>query len=285
MRAAVLGSPISHSLSPLLHRAGYAALGLAWQYDAREVVPAELPAFLDGLDDQWAGLSLTMPLKQTVLPLLGSVSALVTVTGAANTVLLRDGQRHGHNTDVAGIVAALREAGLTSARRGVVLGGGATAASALAALSELGCTVAEVRVRSLDRAQPLLAVAEQLGISLELSLLTADGLSAGLLGGDAADREAVAGGEVVINTTPAGALDALLPPARPAPVLGLAAPPVLLDVVYHPWPTPLAALFASRGATVVPGLAMLLHQAAAQVELMTGLPAPLEAMRSALAGR
>src|SRR5438128_2367522 len=105
MRAAVLGSPIGHSLSPVLHRAAYAALGLDWTYDAFEVTPEELPAYLDGLDLTWGGLSLTMPLKQAVLPLLHHRAPLVEGTGSANTVVLRDGERFGHNTDVEGISA------------------------------------------------------------------------------------------------------------------------------------------------------------------------------------
>ncbi|MGB8652666.1 MAG: shikimate dehydrogenase, partial [Mycobacteriales bacterium] len=138
MRAAVLGSPIGHSLSPVLHRAAYAALGLQdWTYDAIEVLPEGLASFLDGLGPEWAGLSLTMPLKQAVLPLLTSASELVGITGAANTVVLRDGERVGHNTDVEGMVAALREAGVASCDRAAVIGAGATAASALAALHEL----------------------------------------------------------------------------------------------------------------------------------------------------
>src|SRR5690348_2105954 len=145
MRAAVLGSPIAHSLSPLLHRAAYRALGLEdWTYDAVEIRSGELGAFLDGLAAEepgpaghWAGLSLTMPLKQEVLPLLATRSPLVETTGAANTVLLRDGQRDGHNTDVHGIIAALRGAGVDRVDRAAVIGAGATAASAIVALHEL----------------------------------------------------------------------------------------------------------------------------------------------------
>lgn len=263
MRAAVLGSPIGHSLSPALHRAAYAALGLPWEYDAVDVVPADLRAFLDGLGPEWAGLSLTMPLKQAVLPLLTTCSHLAVATGAANTVVLHDGERHGHNTDVAGIVEALREAGLTTATRGAVLGGGATAASAVAALAALGCSSVHAFVRAPGRAGPLREAAERLGVTLLVAPLKPRLLSEPL--------------DVVVSTTPAGALDAL------ARVVELPEqPPLLLDVVYDPWPTPLAAAFARAHATVVPGAALLLHQAAAQVELMTGQPAPVEAMRAAL---
>ena len=267
MRAAVLGSPIAHSLSPVLHRAAYDALGLAWTYDAIEVLPADLASFVGSLDATWAGLSLTMPLKQTVLPLLDSASKLVVGTGAANTVLLLGGECRGENTDVAGIVEALREAGVSSVAQSVVLGGGATAASAVAALQQLGDPAPTVLVRSALRAGPLLAAAARLGAQPVLGPLTARALTLAL-------AEPVT---VVISTAPAGALDAL--------AVELTLPddvPTLLDVVYAPWPTVLGSAYARAGGTVVGGAAMLLHQAAAQVELMTGRMAPLEAMRAAL---
>ena len=250
----MLGRPIGHSLSPRLHRAAYAALGLAWTYDAVECDASELPAFLDGLDETWGGLSLTMPLKQVVLPLLDSVSDLARDVAAANTVVLRDGRREGHNTDVEGIVAALRESGVTSIRRPVVLGGGATARSALAALRALDAASPVLVVRS----EPVetLAAAHRLGLRPTVAPLTA-----GVL--DDCD--------LLISTLPPGAADVLAPAVRDVPAL--------LDVVYDSWPTPLAA---ACSGVVVSGAAMLLHQAAAQVELMTGCPAPLESMRSAL---
>ncbi|MCA1712619.1 MAG: shikimate dehydrogenase [Actinobacteria bacterium] len=242
MRAAVLGSPIGHSLSPALHRAAYAELGLDWTYDAIEVTAPDLPAFLAGLDGTWAGLSLTMPLKQAVLPLLGSRSSLVDEVGAANTVLLP--ARHGENTDVGGIVDALAAVGVQSVSRAVVLGGGATARSALAALRLLGCLdpVAVVRTpRDLPSRQVTWS------------------------------PDVLADCELLISTLPAGAADAFAPYVRDVPVL--------LDVVYDPWPTAIAS--ACRGL-VVPGSAMLLHQAAAQVSLMTGRKPPLAAMAAAL---
>ncbi|HEU0101157.1 MAG TPA: shikimate dehydrogenase, partial [Mycobacteriales bacterium] len=134
----MVGTPVAHSLSPALHGAAYAALGLPWTYGRVELAPADLPGFLAGLGPEWAGLSLTMPLKQTVLPLLDDVSELAAATGVANTMVLDGRGRHGDNTDVAGIVVALREAGVTRVQRAVVLGAGATAVSALAALGQLG---------------------------------------------------------------------------------------------------------------------------------------------------
>ena len=195
-----------------------------------------------------------MPLKQVVLPLLDDVSQLARDVTAANTVVLRDGRREGHNTDVAGILAALRESDVTRVRRPVVLGGGATARSALAALAALEAHEPLLVVRS----EPVetLAAAERLGLRPTVVPLA---------------RDVVDGCDLLISTLPPGAADAL------APFVGRV--PALLDVVYDPWPTPLAA--ACPGV-VVSGATMLLHQAALQVELMTGHPAPLEAMRAAL---
>lgn len=253
MRAGVLGRPIAHSLSPALHRAAYAALGLDWTYDAIDCGAEDLPAFLDGLGPEWAGLSLTMPLKQAVLPLLDSVSDLARDVAAANTVVLRDGKRHGENTDVHGIVAALAEAGVTSVQRAVVLGGGATARSALAALRSLGCLEPVLVVRS----EPVdtLAAAQRLGVRPTV----------------VRDLD-VRGCDLLISTLPAGAADRFAP--------YVADVPTLLDVVYDPWPTPLAA---ACGGVVVSGASMLLHQAALQVELMTGSKAPLGVMARAAA--
>jgi shikimate dehydrogenase len=253
-RAAVLGRPVAHSLSPALHRAGYAALGLDWRYDAVDLGPDELPGFLDGLGPEWAGLSLTMPLKQAVLPLLDEIEPLAADVAAANTVVLAGGRRVGHNTDVAGIVAALAECGITSVRRSVVLGGGATARSALAALEQLGDRQPRLAVRS--HPADTLAAAARLGVEPEVVPLS---------------PAALGGCDLVVSTLPAGAADALA--AHVADV------PALLDVVYGSGPTPLAR--ACRGV-VVAGQLMLLHQAAAQVTLMTGRAAPLAAMRAAL---
>ena len=163
-RAAVLGSPIEHSLSPVLHTAAYAALGLAhWSYTAIECDEAGLPALIASCDGQWAGLSLTMPLKRAVLPLLDRTEPLAVEAGGANTVVFAGGERHGYNTDVPGMVAALAEAGVTAPPGGTILGAGATACAALAALRATGLTSAVVLVRDRARAGDLLAAAGRLG--------------------------------------------------------------------------------------------------------------------------
>jgi len=270
-RAAVLGTPIRHSLSPVLHRAAYAALGLdRWSYEAVEVGEADLPAFVDGLDASWAGLSLTMPLKRVALEIADSVSPLAEATGAANTLVLGPEGRRADNTDVRGIVQALREVGVREVERAVVLGAGGTAQAALAALVELGVSAPVVLVREPRRAGELREAAERLDVRPEVR---------GLLTGADTDTEAAArvlgGADVVVSTLPAGAGDALAG-ARWKP--GSA----VLDVVYAPWPTALAAGAAVGGCRIASGLDMLLHQAVEQVALMTGLPGPVDAMRTAL---
>ncbi|NMI01020.1 shikimate dehydrogenase [Pseudonocardia acidicola] len=266
-RAAVLGSPIRHSLSPVLHGAAYAALGLdGWSYDAHECDEAGLPGFVDALGPEWAGLSLTMPLKRVALQVADRVCPLAEATGAANTLVLGPGGRLAENTDVIGIVAALREAGAGRAGRAVVLGAGGTAQAALAALRELGTDDPLVLVRDTARAGELQAAADRLGVSPTVRAALTDPARAAAELADA---------DVVISTLPAGAADALA-------AASWSPSTTVVDVIYAPWPTAFAAGAAAAGCTVVSGLAMLLHQAVAQVELMTGRPGPVEAMRAAL---
>jgi shikimate dehydrogenase len=251
-RAAVLGSPIAHSLSPVLHRAAYRRLGLdGWSYGAFDVGEAALPDFVAGLDPAaWAGLSLTMPLKRAVIPLLDTVAETARTVHAVNTLVLRaDGSRHGENTDVPGLVAALAERGVASVPSATLLGGGATAASTLAALAAVTGGPVDVYARSLERSAQLRGLAESLG--LEARLLPWDEAAKGL---DA---------PLVVNTTPSGAADALVGAVPHAAG-------TLFDVLYHPWPTPLAGAWERAGGIVLGGLDLLIHQAALQVELMTG---------------
>ncbi|MFD7244919.1 shikimate dehydrogenase [Streptomyces massasporeus] len=262
-RAAVLGSPIAHSLSPVLHRTAYQELGLVgWTYDRFEVDEAGLPAFLETLDAEWAGLSLTMPLKRAVIPLLDEISETAASVDAVNTVVrTEDGRRIGDNTDIPGMVAALREHGIEEVDSAAVLGAGATASSALAALSRICPGEIAVYVRSESRATEMRQWAERLGVAVRVA--------------DWADAEQALRAPLVISTTPAGVTDAL---ARSVPER----PAALFDVLYDPWPTDLAARWSAYGGAVVSGLDLLVHQAVLQVEQMTGLaPAPLDAMRKA----
>ncbi|MET7860199.1 shikimate dehydrogenase [Streptomyces sp. NPDC005318] len=262
-RAAVLGSPIAHSLSPVLHRAAYAELGLShWSYDRFDVDEAGLPGFVEGLDASWAGLSLTMPLKRAIIPLLDSVSATASSVEAVNTVVFtEDGRRVGDNTDIPGMVAALRERGVEKTESAAVLGAGATASSALAALSEICTGPVTAYVRSRERGDEMRGWGERLGVDVRIA--------------DWADVQQALHAPLVIATTPAGTTDALTG-AVPA------TPGTLFDVLYEPWPTGLAAAWSARSGAVVGGLDLLVHQAVLQVEQMTGCsPAPVAAMRQA----
>ncbi len=263
-RAAVLGCPIQHSLSPVVHRVAYAALGLTdWRYEAFECDEAALPTFVERLGPEWAGLSLTMPLKRAALTVADEVSPLASAVGAANTLVLGQpgGRSRAENTDVAGILAALREAGLDRVGAAVILGAGGTAQAALAALRELGEAAPAVLVRDPARTGDLRAAADRLGVQPAIS-------------GGLPDR-AVPEADVVISTLPPGAADSLSSQRW-------SSRPVVLDVVYAPWPTPLAAAALAAGCRIVSGLAVLLHQAVEQVELMTGHSAPIAPMRDAL---
>jgi shikimate dehydrogenase len=284
VRAAVLGSPVAHSLSPVLHSAAYAALKLTWwRYEAIECDEAGLSPLLDRCGPDWAGLSLTMPLKRTVLPLLDRIDPLAAEVGAANTVLFAAAQRLGYNTDVPGMVRALAEhgvvaplpkAGTASEDAGrdsavevgpaLILGGGATACAALAALRDLGERSVAVAVREPARAAGIIAAAERLGMDLQLRPF---------------DTVSLSGARLIVSTVPADAANRIagaLGDVRPGPE-------VVFDVSYHPWPSALGHAAQQAGAVVVDGFELLLQQAALQVELMTGRPAPLAEMR--VAGR
>ena len=264
VRAAVLGSPIAHSLSPTLHTAAYRALGLrGWSYQAIECDQRRLPGLLASLGPDWAGLSLTMPLKRAVLPLLDDADPLVTDTGAANTVILRAGRRAGYNTDVAGIATAMRTAGVTPAGNVVIIGSGATACSALAAMRGAGLEEVTVAVRAVPRAEHLAGVALRLGVHVRLVEL----------------GSALAGTpfDLIVSTVPPNAADPVAGQLEAGTVTARA----VFDVGYDPWPTRLGAAAMAAGSVVIAGFVMLVHQAALQVVLMTGKPAPVAAMRAA----
>jgi len=269
-RAAVLGSPVAHSLSPVLHRAGYRELGLTgWSYDAIACDEQALPGFLGSLGPDWAGLSLTMPLKRAVLPLLDDAEQLALDVGAANTVLLHGGRRRGYNTDVPGMVTALRQAGVTTDGNALILGSGATACSALAALRETGASDISVAVRSRPRAEPLRAVAGRLGLEVRLIQL---GAAPGA--GDGLGR---ARWQLLISTVPAVGAATVASQIT----AGIVQADAVFDVVYDPWPTALAEAAGAAGQHVISGYELLVHQAVGQFELMTDRQAPVAAMRAA----
>lgn len=270
-RAAVLGAPIAHSLSPVLHRAAYAELGLEWTYDAVECSPERLPGLLDELDESWVGLSLTMPLKRTVLPLLDDVSPLAAAVGAANTVIFGGRRRQGDNTDVGGFLDTLAGHGMHRPRSAIVLGAGATASSALAGLSELGLGEASVVVRDPARTRDLRAAAERLGVGAHVRTF--------------ADLPELLPVDLLVSTLPSGAADGVadvFASGGRGRTPGTWSSMIVLDVCYDPWPTRLASAAEAAGQRVAGGFDLLLYQAVRQVRLMTGLrDIPVEAMRAA----
>lgn len=261
MRCAVLGLPIAHSLSPALHRAAYARLGLDWTYEAIEVDSAGLSRFIDGLDESWRGLSLTMPLKRTVVSLVDQLDTWAQLSGAANTVVLEERRRLGFNTDVPGALAALAERVQEPVRSAVVIGGGATATSVLLALAERGCTTARVLVRDPARAAETVAAVAAHPRAPVVSVDT-------LVGSGPLEAD------IVVSTVPATA-------QTPELLAACAGVRTVFEVVYDPWPTPLAQAAVDSGRVLVAGLDLLAHQAVLQVQLMTGRSVPVELLREA----
>lgn len=269
-RAYVLGHPIAHSLSPALHRAAYAYLGEAnLEYDRRDTLPEDLPAIMRGVRNPAgteeapyiAGLSVTMPLKTAVIQYCDELSETARVTGAVNTVYPRGEKVLGDNTDVIGIVNALLHAGLKpnpERDEPAVIGGGATAISALTALHQLGYRHASVYARSLHKLGDLQAVAERLGVQLEQVSLA-----------DLPQNLAERGHHPVVSTLPAHAADDWAPQLADPAGASATHRPVLLDVAYNPWPSVLASVWEASGGAVVSGLEMLLYQAVEQVLLFT----------------
>jgi shikimate dehydrogenase len=266
--AAVLGSPIEHSLSPRLHRAAYEWLGLSWTYDAVDVTAPALPQFLAGLGPEWVGLSLTMPLKEAVLPLLDEVEPAALLTRAVNTVVLESGRRLGFNTDIDGLVDVLRRHRFAAGTPALVLGGGATARSAVAALARVGASRVTVVTRRASAGADLVALGADLG---------QDVVARGWADAVPLLREAAGAADLVVSTVPLGATDDL---AVPGPL-----PPnaLLVDVLYESWPTPLGQAWAAAGGTAVGGRDLLVAQALEQVRLMTGEPVPADVLWAALA--
>jgi shikimate dehydrogenase len=253
-RLAVLGSPIAHSLSPALHRAAYGVLRLDWQYDAIEIDTVGLPAFIESCTGDWRGLSLTMPLKRDVVRLLDVADPFAELTGAANTVFFEQHRGRsrllGFNTDVFGITQALGDAGVQRVTTVRMLGAGATAASALVAVAQLGARRVVVSARSPQKLIALIELGDVLGVDVHAARP------------DEADDGLIP--EVVISTLPGGARHDF----RFGEGTRRAA--LLLDVAYDPWPSELAATWLETGGRVVPGIEMLVNQALMQVRIFVG---------------
>ena len=253
----MLGSPIAHSRSPQLHLAAYRALGLdGWTYDRIECTADELSGVVGSFGPEWVGVSVTMPGKFAALRFADERTARAELVGSANTLVRSQAGWRADNTDIDGVKGALgRVAG-----RAAVLGSGGTAPAAVVGLAELGVQDILVIARNPERAAALLALGPKLGVDIRWIEL---------------GPAAVVDVDVVVSTIPADVA------AQHADTV--AATPLLLDAIYDPWPSPLAAAVEAAGGRVISGLQMLLHQAFTQVEQFTGLPAPTEAMRAAVA--
>ena len=273
-RAAVLGSPVEHSRSPDLHRAAYAALGLTgWTYDRIETTAQTLPRIVGGSGPEWIGFSVTMPAKKAALAFADERSERAEQVGSANTLVRTARGWRADCTDIDGMAGALREAGLGAtgldtagpgASRAVLLGAGGTALPSVAALADAGIAEVTVVARSAERAREVLDLCGVLGLRASVvDFAPGDDL-----------RRACDAADVTVSTVPAAGAATV--------AASVAGTPRLVDAIYDPWPTPLAAAVAAAGGTVVGGQVMLLNQAYSQVEQFTGLPAPRAAMAAAL---
>jgi shikimate dehydrogenase len=264
LNAGVLGQPVAHSLSPVLHEAGYRARGLTqWRYAAHEVSAGGLVRFVAGLDGTWRGLSLTMPLKEAAFDVADSVGETARLTRSINTLVRnKDLGWDAHNTDIAGIAKALE--GADHAGTATIIGSGATARSAAAALASLGVQEVVVAARNTSAAAEVVEV------------LTASGSSGRAVG---LEHWADVPTRLVVSTVPR---DASYPVGELLHETGSRfTGATLLDVIYQDWPTPLARDANRFGMTIRSGLDMLVHQAAEQFDLFTGKRAPLAEMFAA----
>lgn len=252
---AVIGHPAQHSLSPAMHRAAYAALGLDWDYQLHDVAPDRLDDFVRGLDASWRGLSVTMPHKEAIIA-FGTPDEVVTLTGAANTLVLGD-QPTVHNTDVAGVVNAVR---LQRDRLETVtiIGNGATARSGLVGVARLGARRVTVLARRPERATGMVELGRAVGV--EVAVLPLD--------------QSPPAADLLFSTIPTSGVR-----EHAGRLAGTAA--LLFDAVYDPWPTPLGQAAEATGTPILSGLHLLAGQAVDQVRLMTGLGIDLDTLLQA----
>jgi shikimate dehydrogenase len=282
----VIGDPVAHSLSPLLHNTAFAAMGIDWVSVGFPVRPGRVGEAITGASALGVrGLSVTMPHKDDVAALVHHRTALADLLGAVNCLIRGDDGWLGDNTDGPGLVASLRRGGRFDPRdrRCLVVGAGGAARAVIAALADAGAAEVVVVNRTAERAEAAATLAGPVGRV-----------------GIAADA---AGCDLVVNATPVGmgAAERSSSVAAGGPASGASAPdpapewpvdPSLLqpgqtvvDLVYHPSLTPWLAAARARGATVANGIGMLVHQAALQLTAWTGQEAPVEAMWAAVGDR
>lgn len=274
---AVIGSPISQSKSPIIHRAGHRVLGLDWNYSAVETSEGRLLQFIETLDFSWHGLSVTMPLKLEATRLASELDPVAEETGVTNTLLRTQAGWKGFNTDVFGIQSALRDWFVAEEPRVIILGSGATATSAAFAV-----------FKSNTQARVTLIARNQIAAKQTKSLAAKSGFNIDIRSFRALNRS-LATADVVISTLPAGALDTY------ATKLGkhwfYKPKGLFFDVAYSSWPSTFAAAWLARSLPAVSGIEMLIFQAIGQLRVFTSgsadIPLPNEravelAMRDSL---
>ncbi|NBO79228.1 MAG: shikimate dehydrogenase [Actinobacteria bacterium] len=259
--AGVAGYPIEHSLSPLIHKAGYLALGLDWNYEKYLLKEDELSNFVNNRDKDLVGLSLTMPLKEKAIQVSDVVTEMAQKVNSANTLIFKDGKIYSGNTDIYGIVQALKTNKKLDLSNPAIIGSGATARSSIMALKNLGAKNVMICARNDSTSIQVNDLANSLGLKSQII--------------NWSDLAKAMNASTLISTLPSQALDKFA-------ALGPENPGTLLDIAYDPWPSKVALEWIFRRGFVVSGLEMLLHQACMQFELMTGLKAPITQMRQAL---
>jgi len=243
----VIGSPIGHSKSPALHRAAITALGIDASYGLTDVTDKELETYVKGMDQSWQGLTLTMPLKQSVRPLLARQCHLSVLTGSVNTIVRRTNGWHGFNTDVWGATTAIRERFGSEFERAILLGAGATAASLVVSMHDLGVEWLDIVVRDPTKTTDIEELARRLGIRSRVSVF-----------GDSLDSA-----DLLVSSLPATAV------LSEEAIESLDAE-FLFDVVYDPWPSALGTEWTNRGLDSMGGLPMLMWQAVRQARVFYG---------------
>lgn len=258
MRCAVIGDPASHSLSPAIHTSGYAAVGLDWHYEAIDVTPSELSAFITRCqaDPHWAGLSVTAPHKDAIVE-FGESDESTRLLGCGNTLVFGE-QPLVRNTDVPGFALALERSGVPKPRRVAIVGNGATARSITLAVAQLGAESVVIVARSLERAEGLRTFATGLGLSAEVQLLS----------------DALEPVDLLASTVPTLATE---PHARRWAECAT----TIFDVVYDPWPTPLGVAASALHRRALSGLDLLAGQAVDQFFWLTGQRVTFELCLSA----
>ncbi|MCS7001780.1 MAG: shikimate dehydrogenase [Dehalococcoidia bacterium] len=267
-RAAVIGHPIQHSVSPAMHQAAIAATGLAARYDALEVAPAVLPGLMAVIrQPEWFGVNVTVPHKEAVLGFLDELTPEARRIGAVNTIKQHRGRLIGHNTDAAGFLRALSDDAAFDPRgaRCLIVGAGGAARACVVALANAGAARIAVVNRNLDRARRLAAEFASLGAVEPYE----------------PNGDPCPDFDLLVNATTLGMVGGPDASAIAAPIEWLRPGTLVYDLVYRPTETPLIVAARRTGARPLGGLAMLVYQGAAAFEWWTGLPAPIAAMREA----